>query len=32
MCFYRLVATDHAQTRWESMVDPWLQWHGMRED
>jgi hypothetical protein len=32
MCFYRLVATDHAQTRWESMGDPWLQWHGMRED
>jgi hypothetical protein len=29
-CFFRLYAVDHERTRWESMCDPWLQWHGMR--
>jgi hypothetical protein len=29
-CFFRLFALDHEQTRWESMCDPWLQWHAMR--
>lgn len=29
-CFFRLIVRDHEQTRWDSMCDPWLQWHGMR--
>jgi hypothetical protein len=31
-CFFRLSAIDHDQARWESMCDPWLQWHPMRAE
>ena len=30
MCFFRLTAIDHEQTRWEAMCDPWLQWKGIK--
>jgi len=29
-CFFRLIVIDHEETRWESMCDPWLEWHPMR--
>lgn len=27
--FFRLTHVDHARQKWESMVDPWLQWEGI---
>ena len=30
--FFRLTHVDHARQKWESMVDPWLQWEGIPSD
>lgn len=27
--YFRLNHVDHERTKWESMVDPWLEWEGM---
>jgi hypothetical protein len=29
--FFRLTHVDHAERRWESMTDAWLEWEGMQE-
>lgn len=29
--FFRLEHVDHAQHKWETMTDMWMQWEGMRE-
>jgi len=29
--FFRLHSTDFAETKWDSLRNEWLQWHGMRE-
>ncbi len=28
--FFRLTHVDHDRQKWESMMDPWLQWEGIR--
>lgn len=30
--FFRLTHVDHGSQKWESMVDPWLQWEGIPAD
>jgi hypothetical protein len=29
--FFRLTHVDHAEYRWESMTNAWLEWEGMRD-
>lgn len=29
--FFRLTHVDHERQKWESMMDPWLQWEGMKD-
>jgi hypothetical protein len=29
--FFRVYSIDHAETQWEAIRDPWLQWHGLRD-
>ena len=29
--FFRLTHVDHERQKWESMVDPWLQWEGVKD-